>query len=144
VREADLDPATGEYPGAATISVDGVTAPTPPVLTANDGTTQEEGRSGTKGYFNPVGVWVDPMLSILDTASTGDLIVASPDGPAGDPLPVTVTTDADLVASQNPSAGACRKSPSAIIVEVCYYLPDAAPDTDDLHLPYAVEAGQGY
>ena len=148
VREAEgvLDPATGktEFPGTATITVDGITAPTPFVLTANDGETQEEGRSGEKGYFNPVGVWADPMESIVDTVSTGDLIVALPDGPAGDPLPVTVTTSEDLVASLNPSAGACRKSPSAIIVEVCYFMPDAAPDTDDLHIPYGVEAGQGY
>ena len=150
VREADslkvADPVTGEmvYPGTTTITVDGITAPVPPVLTANDGLTQEEGRSGTRGYYSPVGVWNDPGLSILDTASTGDLIVALPDGPAGDPLPVTVTTGAELVASLDPSAGACRNSPSAIIVEVCYYIPDAAPDTDDLHIPYAVEAGQGY
>ena len=150
VREADslmvADPITGEleYPGTTTITVGGVTAPAPPVLTANDGETQEEGRSGTKGFFSPVGVWNDPMLSIVDTASTGDLIVAAPDGPAGDPLPVTITTSADLQAALDPSAGACRNSPSAILVEVCYFMPDAAPDADDVHIPYAVEAGQGY
>ena len=43
----------------------------------------------------------------------------------------------------NPSAGACRNSPSALIVEVCYYIPAPAPDYDDVHIPYAVEAGQG-
>ena len=130
--------------GTATITVAGISAPTPPTLTANDGATQEEGRSGEEGFFNPVGIWNDPALSILDTASTGDMIVALPNGPAGAPLQVQVTTSADLVARLDPSAGACRNSPSAIIVEVCYYLPDAAPDEDDLHIPYAVEAGQGY
>jgi hypothetical protein len=149
VREDDslkIDDGTGNmvYPGTTTITVNGITAPVPPVLTANDGETQEEGRSGTRGFYNPVGVWNDPMLSIVDTASTGDLIVALPDGPAGDPLPVTVTTSADLVAALDPSAGACRNSPSAILVEVCYFMPDAAPDADDVHIPYAVEAGQGY
>ena len=84
------------------------------------------------------------MESIVDGTSEGDLIVALPDGPAGDPLPVTITTSADLVASLDPSAGACRNSPSAILVEVCYYMPDAAPDADDVHIPYAVEAGSDY
>jgi len=144
VREADVDPLSGEYPGTTTITTAGITAPPALVLTANDGATQEEGRHGEKGWFNPVGIFTEPMLSIVDTASTGDLIVAAPNGPAGDPTPVQVTTSADLVASLNPSAVACRKSPSAIIVEVCYFLPDAAPDEDDLHIPYGVEAGQGF
>ena len=56
---------------------------------------------------------------------------------------VEVTTDADLVASLDPSAGACRNSPSAILVEVCYYRAAPAPDTEDAHIPFAVEAGQG-
>lgn len=33
---------------------------------------------------------------------------------------------------------------AAVIVEVCYYLDGAAPDTDDINLPYKTEAGQGY
>ena len=147
VREAEMvDDGSGnfEYPGTTTITVNGLTTPVPPVMTANDGETQEEGRSGKAGFYNPVGIWSDPMESILDGTSEGDLIVALPDGPAGDPLPVTITTSADLVAALDPSAGACRNSPSAILVEVCYYMPDAAPDADDLHIPYAVEAGQGY
>ena len=144
VREADLvDDGAGNmvYPGTTTITVNGLTTPVPPVMTANDGETQEEGRSGKAGFYNPVGIWNDPMESILDGTSEGDLIVPLPDGPAGDPLPVTITTSADLVAALDPSAGACRNSPSAILVEVCYYLPDAAPDADDVHIPYAVEAG---
>ena len=56
---------------------------------------------------------------------------------------VEVTTDADLIASLDPSAGACRNSPSAILVEVCYYRAAPAPDSEDAHIPFAVEAGQG-
>ena len=83
------------------------------------------------GYFNPVGEF-SLFTSILDgTALASDTAVQ-------------VTTDKGLVCSLKPSAGACRKSPSAIIVEVCYFMPDAVADADDLHIPYAVEAGQGY
>ena len=60
-----------------------------------------------------------------------------------DDTAVEVTTDAPLVASLSPSAGACRNSPSAILVEVCYYRAAPAPDYEDAHIPYAVEAGQG-
>ena len=138
VREADSlrDPVTGLLPGTTTITIDGPAAPVPPVLTANDGATV--GRDGEVGFYNPVGEFADPLLSILDTAATGDILDPT------DTLPVKVVTSADLVARLDPSAGACRNSPSAIIVEVCYWMPDAAPDADDLHIPYAVEAGQGY
>ena len=33
---------------------------------------------------------------------------------------------------------------AAVLVEVCYYIDAEAPDPDDFHLPYKVEAGQGY
>ena len=62
---------------------------------------------------------------------------------AGD-TQITVTTDAAFTAALDPSAGACRNSPSAILVEVCYYRAAPAPDVEDAHVPYAVEAGQGY
>jgi hypothetical protein len=57
---------------------------------------------------------------------------------------IELTTSANLVASLNPSAGACRTAPSALIVEVCYYRSAPAPDAEDAHIPFAVEAGQGY
>ena len=135
VREAESlrDAVTGELPGTTTITVDG--AGIAPILTANDGVTVDEARDGTIGFYNPVGTWVDPMLSIVDTASTGDLT-----DPATT-VPIQITTSADLEAHLDPSAGACRNSPSAILVEVCYFMPDAAPDADDVHIPYAVEAG---
>jgi hypothetical protein len=84
------------------------------------------------GYFNPVGEF-SLFESILDGTGLG----------ADTPVQVTVA-GGSLIASQKPSAGACRKSPSAILVEVCYFMPDAAPDADDVHIPYGVEAGQGY
>ena len=58
--------------------------------------------------------------------------------------PVELTTSADFTASLDPSAGACRNSPSALIVEVCYYRAAPAPDAEDAHIPFATEAGQGY
>jgi hypothetical protein len=65
------------------------------------------------------------------TATTGD-------------VPVQVVTVGDFTASLNPSAGACRNSPSALLVEVCYYRAAPAPDCEDAHVPFAIEAGQGY
>ena len=35
-------------------------------------------------------------------------------------------------------------SQAAVLVEVCFYMDGEAPTTDDVHLPYKVEAGQGY
>jgi len=104
--------------GTTTIEVDGITTPAAAPATAE-----------ADGYFNPVGEF-SAFVSILDGT-----------GLAADTA-VQVTTDAALIASQKPSAGACRKSPSAILVEVCYFLPDAAPDADDVHIPYGIEAGQ--
>jgi len=109
--------------GTGTIIPAGVNTPTPAAATAI--AVGEE----CEGYFEAEGEF-SLFESILDgTALSVD-------------TPVQVTTSVDLIASQCPSAGACRKSPSAILVEVCYYMPDAAPDADDVHIPYAVEAGQ--
>ena len=82
--------------------------------------------------FFPAKGETSALLSIVDgTASGADATVE-------------ITTSADFTAEQNPSAGACRKAPSAILVEVCFYVPAPAPDYDDAHIPYGVEAGQGY
>lgn len=106
--------------GAATVTIAGITTPAAVPATAE-----------ADGYFNPVG-----EFSLFESILDGTGLAAA--------TPVQVTTSADLIAHIKPSAGACRKSPSAIIVEVCYFLPDAVADADDLHIPYAVEAGQGY
>ena len=74
----------------------------------------------------------------------GSVLVSILDGTAlGADTPIQVTTDGVSVASLNPSAGACRNSPSVILAEVCYYRPAPAPDAEDAHVPFAVEAGQG-
>ena len=108
--------------GSSTIVVnspDGSPAPASPTLTF-----------GADGFAPAEGA-VSDFTSILDgTAVSADTTVS-------------VTTSAALVAELNPSAGACRKSPSAILVEVCYYRPTPAPDAEDAHIPYSVEAGQG-
>ena len=74
----------------------------------------------------------------------GSVLVSILDGTAlAADTAITVTTDAVSTASLNPSAGACRNSPSAILVEVCYYVAAPAPDAEDAHIPYAIEAGSG-
>ena len=99
----------------------GTNAPTSATLTAEaDGYYPEEG-----------------AVSALEGIVDGTAVSTSVDTPG------TITTSAALIASLDPSAGACRNSPSAILVEVCYYRAAPAPDTDDAHIPYAVEAGQG-
>lgn len=106
--------------GTTTLTIGGITTPAAAPATAL-----------ATGFFEPVGEF-SAFTSILDgTGVTQDTTV-------------TIVTSAGLVARQDPSAGACRHSPSAILVEVCYFLPDAAPDADDVHIPYGVEAGQGY
>ena len=67
--------------------------------------------AGTDGYF-PAGGVSSGLNSIVDgtaVSSSADTTVQSP--PV---LPCCIT---------KPSAGACRNSPSAILVEVCYYRP---------------------
>ena len=106
--------------GTSTIKLAGISTPTAVAATA-----------GADGYFNPVG-----EFSLFEAILDGT-------GLAGNTA-VSVTTVGNLIPSIKPSAGACRKSPSALIVEVCYYMPDAVADADELHIPYAVESGQGY
>ena len=75
------------------------------------------------------------------TSALGDILGGTP--LAGDTA-IEISTSANLTASLDPSAGACRNSPSALLVEVCYYRAAPAPDTEDAHIPFATEAGQGY
>ena len=99
--------------------------PTSPSLEAADGTGEV-----TEGYYPPEGV-----TSALSAILGGTALGAD--------TPIQVTTDTVSVASLDPSAGACRNSPSAILVEVCYYRAAPAPDAEDAHIPFAVEAGSG-
>ena len=85
---------------------------------------------GADEFFPEEGA-ASALVSILDgTALTGDTAI-------------TLTTAQAATAELSPSAGACRNSPSAIIVEFCYFVNAPAPDYEDAHIPYAVEAGSG-
>ena len=88
--------------------------------------------AGTDKFFPADGA-ASAMLGIVN----GTAISTSAD------TAVQVITSASFTAEQNPSAGADRKSPSAILVEICYYRPAPAPDASDAHIPYGIEAGQG-
>jgi len=120
--------------GTTTVTVAGVSTPTAvPLAAVPEVDPVTSVPNSNYGYFAPEGA-VSAMESIVD----GTAISVTDD------TPVQVTTSADLIASLTPSAGACRTSPSAIMVEVCYYRPAPAPDAEDAHIPYATEAGQGY
>lgn len=90
--------------------------------------------SNSSGEYSAAAGAVSTLKSILDgTAnSSSDATVQIT---TGDVLKVKVADGTNY--------GAGRTAPSAIIVEVCYYKSAAAPDIDDLHVPYSVEAGQG-
>lgn len=88
--------------------------------------------AGSDLFFPAAGA-ISSMLGVLN----GTAVSTSAD------TAVQVVTSASFTAEQNPSAGAERKSPSAILVEVCYYRGASAPDIDDAHVPYGIEAGQG-
>ena len=87
--------------------------------------------AGADLYFPAAGASSDLVAILGGTAVSSD-------------TPILLTTSANLTASLNPSAGACRTAPSALIVEVCYYRAAPAPDAEDAHVPFAIEAGQGY
>ena len=93
--------------------------PTTPTLTA-----------GSDLFYN-----IDGVSSALDSILGGTATTGA--------TQVQVTTNGYNIAKQNPSQGACREAPSAILVEVCYFRSAPAPDADDAHIPYAIEAGQG-
>ena len=73
----------------------------------------------------------DGVSSALKSVVEGTAVSTSTD------TTVQVTTDGDFTAVGG-------DSPSAILVEVCYYRAAPAPSTEDAHIPFATEAGQGY
>ena len=87
--------------------------------------------AGTDQFFDAAGV-----SSALDNILGGTATTGA--------VQVQITTNGAYTAELNPSAGADRNAPSAILVEVCYYRAAAAPDAEDAHIPYAIEAGQGF
>lgn len=107
--------------GTITLGTLGSNAPTSSTLTA-----------GADGFFPEAGT-SSALNSIIDGTAISTSAATA----------VTVTTDVSYIPEIKPSPGAGRKSPSAILVEVCYYIPAPAPSYDDVSIPYAVEAGQG-
>jgi len=108
--------------GTATIQVTGVTGGV--TLTAE-----------SDGTFNECGAYssYDPSTSISatgsDTSVTATVAVA--------PLkPVNYVSGGSGSALADPDAGQ-----SAILVEVCYYMNNVAPDADSVNLPFPLEAG---
>jgi len=99
----------------------GANAPTSGTLTA-----------GTDKFFPEDGV-SSALKNIVDGTAISTSAVTN----------VEITTSAAFIAELKDTAGAGRNAPSAIIVEVCYYIPSPAPSYDDVNIPYAVEAGQG-
>ena len=128
-RTAIAAPGVREATVAGSATIEMVPSGTSATTTTPETSTLE---AEADGYFPELGS-VSAMSGIVDGTAQSTSVAT----------PVTVTTDAALIASLNPSAGACRNSPSAILVEVCYYRPAPAPDAEDAHIPYAVEAGQG-
>ena len=120
-RTAVSAPGVKAAAAADTVTIATATGlPTAPVLTAD------------ADSFFPENGATSALVSILD----GTAVIVD--------TQVSVTTSADFTAALSPSAGACRNSPSAILVEVCYYRAAPAPDAEDAHIPFANEAGQGY
>ena len=124
VREATIAGST-----TVVIKPSGTNAPTSATLTFDE----VDAAGDPSGFAPAVGV-VSALESIVD----GTAVSTSAD------TPVTITTDAALIPQLSESAGACRNSPSAILVEVCYYRPAPAPDAEDAHIPFAIEAGSGH
>jgi len=118
VKQADLSGTTA----TVTLETLGGNAPATGTLTAD-----------ADGFFPADGV-SSALNSVVDGTAVSNSVETA----------VTLTTNVDTIAELKPSAGACRNSPSAILVEVCYYVPAPAPGYDDVSIPYAVEAGQGY
>ena len=76
------------------------------------------------GVFPEEGSTSDFLFSTTLTAESSDAAI-------------TITNSGDLTIVD-------PADQAAVLVEVCYFVPGEAPTTDDLHLPYKVEAGQGY
>ena len=107
---------------AETITVSGVT---PAAVT-----TAVEGEFPVSGdYSAPISLFDDGTALGADTA-------------------VQATTSAALIPSPycGGGSGSSKADPtagqSAILVEVCFWMPAEAPEADDVHLPFPVEAGQ--
>lgn len=147
------DESTGDMLGGETItvaktdaSVGTIPAAVAAVLTASDGTaTDGYCNEIPAGYFNACG---DVAAKPFGGLSGLTQLVKDCDPTANQDVKVAVTTSASLKplhycgggsgsANADPDAGQ-----TAILVEVCFFMDAPAPDGDDVHLPYPIEAGQ--
>lgn len=127
-------------------SVGSVPAAVAAVLTASDGNaTDGYCNKIPAGYFNACG---DVAAKPFGGLSGLTQLVKDCDPTANEDVLVAVTTSAPLKpihycgggsgsANADPDAGQ-----TAILVEVCFFMDAPAPDGDDVHLPYPIEAGQ--
>ena len=108
--------------GTATIQVTGVTGGV--TLTAE-----------SDGTFNECGAYsaYDPSTAI--TATVSDTSVTATVGGSA-MKPINYVSGGSGSALADPDAGQ-----SAILVEVCYYMNNVAPDADSVNLPFPLEAG---
>lgn len=90
-------------------------------------TIQATGISGGTTLTASSGVFPDGATSAFDLSSSISAL--------GSATAVTATASADLNIVDSADS-------AAVIVEVCYYVDAAAPDAEDIHLPYKIEAGQ--
>jgi len=127
-------------------SVGSIAVASAAVLTASDGTATD-GYCSTipAGYFNACGaVAANPFAGLggltqltksCTPASNQDVLVAVT---TSAPLtPVSYCGGGSGYANADPDKGQ-----TAILVEVCFFIDAPAPDGDDVHLPYPIEAGQ--
>ena len=110
----------------------------PGVKAESSGKTIAIAPSGASGFPTTpsFAAGADSLYDVNGVSSAlGDLLSGS--ATSGD-VQVQVTTNGSCTAAGNST------SPSVILVEVCYYRAAPAPDADDVSIPYAIEAGQGY
>ena len=98
--------------------------------TGNSGTIQVTGISGGV-TLTAAG---DGTIATAGASSAFDL--SSAISALGSETAVTATVSDELTIVD-------AKDQACIIVEVCYYVDDSAPDAEDVHIPYKTEAGQG-
>ena len=90
--------------------------------------------SEADGSFNECGAWTDYDPSTQITKTNSDTTVQVTTNAAL--KPINFMSGGSGSALADPDAGQ-----SAILVEVCYWLNDVAPDVDSVNLPFPLEAG---
>ena len=115
------------YRSAVTVSnlkaASGVTVAVDGTATAS-AATEAVTTAATDGTFPAAGAGSTFALSTALTAETGDATIEVDYSGS-----LTVVDPADQ---------------AAVLVEVCYFVADGGPSTDEINLPYKTEAGSGY